>query len=150
MPMSVSWGLVAFMTLTLVMSAVPHAARASQDAGARDPCAASRQVSVNPPAGSDAGPLSVDALDLIRTLSKQNDEFKATNAQLQDRVRKLTGEHARETQDLKEKVDELENGKGADLDTRGRPTWGALAVLVGLAFVVGMKVARQRDAERDQ
>ena len=142
--MSVNMGIVAFMTFTLVMSAGPHAARASQDAGDRDPCAASRQVLVSPPPGSDAGPQSVDALDLMRALSKQNDELKDKNTQLQDVVKKATGERARETKDLEGR---LEQGRDGGEEGRGRPSWGAVAFLVVLAFAIGVTVARRKDPE---
>jgi len=142
--MSASVRQVAFMTFAFVMSAGPHAARAAQDAGGRDPCAASRQVVMNPPADSDAGPQSVDALDLIRALSKQNDELKDKNTQLQDVVKKATGERARETKDLEGR---LEQGRDGGEEGRGRPSWGAVAFLVVLAFAIGVTVARRKDPE---
>jgi FtsZ-binding cell division protein ZapB len=148
--MSVSVRLVAFVTFALIMFACRHAAQASQEAGDRDPCAASRQVSVNPPAGSDAGPQSVDALDVIRALSKQNDELKDKNTQLQDVVKKATGERARETKDLEEKLEQLEQGRDSGGEGRGRPSWGAVAFLVTLAFAIGMTVARRKDTERGE
>lgn len=148
--MSVSMRLIALMSFALVTSAGSHAAQASEEAGARDPCAASRQVLVNPPAGSDAGPQSVDALDLIRALSKQNDELKDKNTQLQDIVKKATGERARETKDLEEKLEQLEQGRDGGAEGRGKPSWGAVAFLVTLAFVIGVTVARRRDAKPDE
>jgi hypothetical protein len=81
--------------------------------------------------------MSVDALDLIRTLSKQNDELNDANAHLEVLVKW-------ETKEVEEKLEKLDNGSGDD--TRGRPTWPSVAILVGVAFVVGMKVARQKDA----
>ena len=143
--MSVTVRLVAFMTIALVVSAGTHAARASQDAGDRDPSAASRLVLVQPPAGSDAGPESVDALDLVRALSKQNNELKDRNTQLQDAAKKATGERARETRDLEEKLEQLEQGRDPGAEGGARPSRGAVAFLVILAFAIGVTVARRKD-----
>jgi len=147
--MFVSMRLVAVVTFALVVSARPDAARAAQDAADRDPCVASRQVLMNPPAGSDAGPQSVDALDLLRALSKQNDELKDKNAQLQDAVKKATGDRARDTKDLADRLEHLEQGDDSSAERRERPSWGSVAFLVTVAFAIGVTVARRKAPERD-
>jgi hypothetical protein len=146
-PTPMSTRLAAVATFALVLSACPHAARAARDAGSLDACAGSRQVLVNPPPGSDAGPQSVDALELIRVLSKQNDELRDKNTQLEDTVKKATGERARETKDLQARLEQLEQGRDGGEEGRGKPSWGAVAFLGVLAFAIGVTVARRKDPE---
>jgi len=139
---------VAFMTFAFVVSAGPHVARAAQDAGGRDPCAASRQVMMNPPAGSDAGPQSVDALDLIRVLSKQNDELKELNASLREEVKSLGVEQKRKNKEVEENLDRLEHGDGGAGGPAGW-SWAEAVALVALGFIVGLMVARRKGTDED-
>ena len=147
--MSVSLRLVAFVAFALVMFAGPHAARAARDAGTIDACAGSRQVLVSPPPGSDAGPQSVDALELIRVLSKQNDELKELNGSLRDQMKSLTADQNRKNNEVEEKLERLEHGGDGGAGGPAGWSWAEAAALVAVGFIVGLMVARRKGTERD-
>jgi hypothetical protein len=133
-PQSPTWFVtrrVVPLVALVVVSCSSQVARASQDAGTLDPCAGSRQVRVSPAPGSDAAPMSVDSLEVMRALSTQNDLLRDANAHLQERV------------------DMLKRGDGGAGGPAGW-SWAEAACLVALGFVACLMVTRRKGSEKDE
>jgi hypothetical protein len=151
-PQSPTWFVtrrVVPLVALVVVSCSSQVARASQDAGTLDPCAGSRQVRVSPAPGSDAAPMSVDSLEVMRALSTQNDLLRDANAHLQERVTTLAAEQAREAKELEERLDMLKRGDGGAGGPAGW-SWAEAACLVALGFVACLMVTRRKGSEKDE
>jgi hypothetical protein len=141
---------LALLVAFVVFTCSPRLARASQDAGTGDARAGSRQVLVGPPPGSDAAPTSVDSLELMRALSTQNDLLKNANAQLEEQVKTLEGEQAREVNDLAERLDRLKRGDDHGTGGPAGWSWTEAACLVALGLVAGLMVTRGKGSQKDE